>query len=152
VRTMVIEHAVRRQVAMDHELGMSMVFTLVNVLGRSDRQQADGHAQYARDDSGHPHRGIVCEKGLPQQTPPALTCNGTTAGSRTCGASAEGFVAAGCAEFDWPVRRRASPWVRPRTSQRFTGLTSSLAPRALLFRQSLSRRRSLPHERRGHIR
>ena len=55
VRIMEIEHAVRGHVPMDHELGMSMVFTLVNVLGRSDRQQADGQAEYARDDSGHPH-------------------------------------------------------------------------------------------------
>jgi len=53
--TVVLEHAVRAHVPMDHELGMSVVFTLVNVLGRSDRQQADGQAEYARDDSGHPH-------------------------------------------------------------------------------------------------
>jgi len=53
---MVIEHAVRGHVPMDHERGMSMVFTLVNVLRRSDRQQADGQAEYARDDSGHAHR------------------------------------------------------------------------------------------------
>jgi hypothetical protein len=55
VRTMVIEQAVRGYVAVDHEFGMSMLFMLVNVLGRSDRQQADGQAQYAREDSGHPH-------------------------------------------------------------------------------------------------
>ena len=53
--TVVLEHAVRAHVPMDHELGMSVVFTLVNVLGRSHRQQADGQAEYARDDSGHPH-------------------------------------------------------------------------------------------------
>jgi len=52
---MVIEEAVRGHMAMDHELGMSVVFTLVNVLGRSDRQQADGQAECARDDSGYPH-------------------------------------------------------------------------------------------------
>ena len=54
--TVVIEHSVRGHVAMEHELSMSMVFTLVNVLRRSDRQQADGQAEYARDDSGHAHR------------------------------------------------------------------------------------------------
>jgi len=53
--TVVLEHAVRAHVPMDHELGMSVVFTLVNVLGRSHRQQADGQAEYDRDDSGHPH-------------------------------------------------------------------------------------------------
>jgi hypothetical protein len=57
VRTMVVEHAVRGYVAVDHEFGMSMLLMLVNVLGRSDRQQADGQAQYAREDSGHPHTG-----------------------------------------------------------------------------------------------
>ena len=36
VRTMVIEHTVRGHVAMDHELDMSMAFTLVHVLGRTD--------------------------------------------------------------------------------------------------------------------
>ena len=55
VRIMVIEHAVRGHVPMDHELGMSVLFTFVNVLGRSDRQQTDGQAECARDDSGHPH-------------------------------------------------------------------------------------------------
>jgi len=54
--TVVIEHSVRGHVAMDHELSMSMVFTLVNVLGRSHRQQAEGQAEYAGCDSGHPHR------------------------------------------------------------------------------------------------
>ena len=53
--TVVIEHPVRRHVPMHHELGMPVVFTLVNVLRRSDRQQADGQAEYAREDSGHPH-------------------------------------------------------------------------------------------------
>ena len=52
---MVIEHAVRRHVAMDDEFSMSMFFTLMNVLGRGDRQEADGQAEYARDDSLHPH-------------------------------------------------------------------------------------------------
>ena len=52
---MVIEHTMRGHVAVHHELGMSMDFTLVNVFGRSDRQHADGQAEYARDDSGHPH-------------------------------------------------------------------------------------------------
>jgi hypothetical protein len=35
---MVIEEAVRGHVAMDHELGMSMVVALVHVLWRSHRQ------------------------------------------------------------------------------------------------------------------
>ena len=35
---------------------MSMVFALVDVLGRSHRQEADSQAEYARDDSGHAHR------------------------------------------------------------------------------------------------
>jgi hypothetical protein len=52
---MVLAHAVCRHVAMDDELSMSMVFTRVNVLGRSDRQQADGQAEYDRDGSRHPH-------------------------------------------------------------------------------------------------
>ena len=56
VLAMMIEHAVRRHVAMYHELGMSMVFTLVDVLGRGHRQQADSQAEHARDDPGHPHR------------------------------------------------------------------------------------------------
>lgn len=56
VLTMMVQHAVRRHVAMYYELGMSMVFALVDVLGRGHRQEADGQAEYARDDSGHPHR------------------------------------------------------------------------------------------------
>jgi len=56
VLTMMVQHAVRRHVAMYYELGMSMVFALVDVLGRGHRQEADSQAEYARDDSGHPHR------------------------------------------------------------------------------------------------
>jgi len=52
---MMIEQAVRRHVAMDHELGMSVVFTLVDMLGRGHRQQADSQAEHARDNPGHPH-------------------------------------------------------------------------------------------------
>ena len=55
VLAMMIEQAVRRHVAMDHELGMSVVFTFVDMLGRSHRQQADGQAEHARDNPGHPH-------------------------------------------------------------------------------------------------
>ena len=38
-----------------HELGMSVVFTLVDVLGRGHRQQADSQAEHARDNPGQPH-------------------------------------------------------------------------------------------------
>ena len=50
-----IEHVVWRRVAMDDELGMSVVFTLVDMLGRGHRQQADSQAEHARDNPGHPH-------------------------------------------------------------------------------------------------
>ena len=55
VLAMMIEQGVRRHVAMYHELGMSVVFTLMDMLGRSHRQQADSQAEHARDDPGHPH-------------------------------------------------------------------------------------------------
>ena len=55
VLAMMIEQAVRRQVAMYHEYGMSVVFTLVDVLGRGHWQQADSQAEHARDNPGHPH-------------------------------------------------------------------------------------------------
>ena len=56
VLAMMVQHAVRRHVAMYYELGMSMVFALVDVLGRGHRQEADSQAEYARDDSGQAHR------------------------------------------------------------------------------------------------
>lgn len=69
--TMGLEHAVRRHVAMDDEFSMSMVFTLVNVLGRSHREQADGHAdgqaEYARSDARDPHTWMVRDIGLLRQ-------------------------------------------------------------------------------------
>ena len=52
---MMVEQAVRRRVAMYHELGMSVVFTLVDMLWRGHRQQADSQAEHARDDPRHPH-------------------------------------------------------------------------------------------------
>ena len=52
---MMIEQAVRRHVAMDHELGMSVVITLVDMLGRSHRQHADSQAEHARENPGHRH-------------------------------------------------------------------------------------------------
>ena len=52
---MTIEQAVRRHVAMYHELGMSVVFTLVDMFGRGHGQQADSQAEHARDNPGHPH-------------------------------------------------------------------------------------------------
>ena len=55
VLIMVIDETVRRHVAMDHEFGMSVVFTLVDMLGRSYRQQADSQAEHARDNPWHPH-------------------------------------------------------------------------------------------------
>jgi len=55
VLAMMIEQAVRRHVAMDHEPGMSVVFTLVDMLWRGHRQQADSQAEHARDDPRHPH-------------------------------------------------------------------------------------------------
>ena len=53
---MVIEQAVRRHVAMYHELGRPMLLALVRVLGCGHRQQAHGQAEHARDNPGHPHR------------------------------------------------------------------------------------------------
>ena len=55
VFSMMIAQAVRRHVAMYHELGMSVVFSLVNMLGRGHRQQADSQAEHARDNPRHPH-------------------------------------------------------------------------------------------------
>lgn len=52
---MVLEETMRRHVAMDHELSMPMVLALMHVLGRDDRQKADGYAQHAHDKSGHAH-------------------------------------------------------------------------------------------------
>jgi hypothetical protein len=56
VLAMMVQHAVRWHVAMYYDLGMSMVFALVDVLGRGHRQEADSQAEYARDDSGQAHR------------------------------------------------------------------------------------------------
>ena len=55
VLAMMIEQPVRRHVAMDHEPGMSVVFTLVDMLGCSHRQQADSQAEHARENPGHRH-------------------------------------------------------------------------------------------------
>ena len=55
VLTVVLQDAVWRRVAMDHELGMPVVFALVHVLGGCHRQQAHSQAEHTRDDSGHPH-------------------------------------------------------------------------------------------------
>ena len=52
---MMIQHAVRRHVAMHNELGVPMVVTLVDVLGRGHRQQAHSQTQHARDNPRRPH-------------------------------------------------------------------------------------------------
>lgn len=67
VLAMMIAQAVRRQVAMYHELCVSVVFTFMDMLGRGNRQQADSQAEHACDNSGHPHRCIVCDVGLAHQ-------------------------------------------------------------------------------------
>jgi hypothetical protein len=45
----------------DH-FGMPMLFALVDVFGRGDRQQADSQAQRARENPRNPHEGIVCDR------------------------------------------------------------------------------------------
>jgi hypothetical protein len=47
VLAMMVHSAMRRHVAVNHELGMPMVFPFVDVLGRGNRQQADRQAQHA---------------------------------------------------------------------------------------------------------
>jgi hypothetical protein len=55
VLTMVLDKPMRGDVTMYHQLGMAMRVTLVHVLGRGDRQQADSQAEHACDNPGHPH-------------------------------------------------------------------------------------------------
>jgi hypothetical protein len=65
---MMIQHGVLGHVAVHHELGMTMIFALVNVLRRGHWQQAHSQAEHARDNAGHPHTCIVCDVGLVRQT------------------------------------------------------------------------------------
>jgi hypothetical protein len=60
--TVVVDQAVRRHVTVNHDLGVTVIFVLVNVFGRGDRQHADGQAQHARENPRNPHEEIVCER------------------------------------------------------------------------------------------
>ena len=54
---------------MYHELGMSVVFTLVDMLGRGHRQQADSQAEHARDDPDSLTRKSYATKGRAGKLP-----------------------------------------------------------------------------------
>ena len=56
VLTMMLEDAVRRRVAMDHEIRVPVGFALMHVLGGRHWQQPHSQADHACDDRGHPHR------------------------------------------------------------------------------------------------
>jgi hypothetical protein len=62
VLAMMVHSAMRRHVAVNHELGMPMVFPFVDVLGRDNRKQADRQAQDARENPRHAHKRIVYDR------------------------------------------------------------------------------------------
>ena len=68
VIAMMVCEMVLRGVTVNQELGMPVLLVLVDMLGRSQRQQAEPQAEHARDDRGHPHASILCDAGPRRQT------------------------------------------------------------------------------------
>jgi hypothetical protein len=63
VLAVMLQDAVRRHVAVNQGLVVSMLVAFVHVLRRGERQQANRQAERARENPGNPHVGIVSDGG-----------------------------------------------------------------------------------------
>ena len=75
VLAMMLQEAVRRHMAVNHDLGVSMVLAFVNVFWCGERQQADRQAQRACEHLRQPHREDRMRRRPNPATPTSAKAN-----------------------------------------------------------------------------